>query len=200
MPMKTAMASVDLSGKLCYLSLFVNFYPWWAVYQSWALILSSPAAEGITAIVVPTPLRKIPGAWAERARVKPLACLNLEIFSPNFCRFLKAKWCRNLYTSRCAGYSTGATLIESSSAFSAGSDNCRTFLQMYPFEFVYLTAFNLFFSCCCHFFPVIGEDKNVSEFFMSTVIYIFMLSTQVPLSDWKLSRNKDEKFLNAEQR
>ncbi len=89
MHMKTAMASVDLSGKLCYLLLFGYLYPWWAVYQSWALILSSPAAEGITAIVVPTPLRKIPGAWAERARVKPLACLNSEIFPRIFADFSK---------------------------------------------------------------------------------------------------------------
>jgi len=55
------------------------------------LILSSPAAEGITAFVVPTPLRKIPGAWAERARVKPLACLNSEIFPPEFLQISQSK-------------------------------------------------------------------------------------------------------------
>jgi hypothetical protein len=43
-----------------------------------AWILSSPAAEGrarkIDFRLPVSPLRKIPGAWAERARVSPPAC------------------------------------------------------------------------------------------------------------------------------
>ncbi len=88
----TALASLDLSGKVCYLFWLNNVCPWWAVYQSWALILSSPAAEGIMAFVVRTPSEKDPWSLGWKSQSEATRLLKFgDFFPPEFWQISQSK-------------------------------------------------------------------------------------------------------------